>query len=256
MSLELGRYKSASQRARIFSEHWIEANFDCPKCLGSLERTPNNTSAKDFVCAPCGYGFELKSKQGLFGNQVVDGAYQTMLASIRSDARPHLLLLSYTTDYQVREVTAVPRQFLIEEIVIPRKPLGQHCRRAGWQGCNLNIAMLPPDGRISFVSNFKSAPRAIVSAAWERAEFLDNFKSAKRSWIAVTMALVRKLGKSTFTLGELYELEGEAAKAFPNNAHIKEKLRQQLQCLRDKGWLHFEGRGNYCLSETAFCISS
>lgn len=255
ISLELARYKSASQRARVFSESWIESNFDCPKCFGSLERTPNNTSAKDFVCAPCGYGFELKSKQGLFGNQVVDGAYQTMLASIRSDARPHLLLLSYTTDYQVRDVTAVPRQFLIEEIVIPRKPLGQHCRRAGWQGCNLNIGMLPPDGRIKFVSNFRSASRAIVSAAWEQAEFLDNYKSAKRSWIAVTMSLVRQLNKRSFTLGDLYELEGEAKKTFPNNVHVKEKLRQQLQHLRDRGWLHFEGRGNYRLSDTALRVS-
>ncbi|MDP2826332.1 MAG: DpnI domain-containing protein, partial [Sulfuritalea sp.] len=186
---------------------------------------------------------------------IVDGAYQTMLASIRSDARPHLLLLSYTTDYQVRDVTAVPRQFLIEEIVIPRKPLGPHCRRAGWQGCNLNIAMLPSDGRIKFVSNFTKAPRANVCAAWKQAEFLDEYKSAKRSWIAVTMALVRRLNKRSFTLAELYELDGDARKTFPNNAHVKEKLRQQLQHLRDRGWLHFEGRGNYRLSDNAFCIS-
>ena len=169
--------------------------------------------------------------------------------------RPHLLLLSYTEDYQVRDVTAVPRQYLIEQIVVPRKPLGPSCRRAGWQGCNLNIGMLPPDGRIKFVSNFERSPRAKTFAAWEQAEFLDRYKSSGRSWLAVTMALIRRLNKTSFTLADLYQLEDEARKAFPNNEHVKEKLRQQLQHLRDMGWLHFEGRGNYRISNRATCVS-
>lgn len=242
------RFKSASQRARVFSEEWVEEHFRCPKCLGSLGRTPNNTSARDFACKPCGYGFELKSKKGSFGATVVDGAYATMLASIRSDARPHLLLLSYTPDYQVRDIAAIPRQFLIEEIVVPRKPLGLHCRRAGWQGCNLKIGLLPPDGRISCMSNFVLAPPAEIQTAWRKSEFLDDYKLSQRGWLALTMSLIRRLNKSTFALTELYALEAEAKKLFPSNRHIREKLRQQLQCLRDKGWLCFEGNGTYRVS--------
>lgn len=250
--LEISRYKSASQRARVFSESWIADNFGCPKCDGPLARTPNNTSVRDFVCTPCGYGFELKAKQGPFGGRVADGAYQTMLASIRSDTCPHLLLLSYTADYRVQDVTAVPQQFLVEEIVLPRKPLGPHCRRAGWQGCNLNIGMLPPDGRIKCVANFAKLPEATIREAWKQTEFLEECKSSKRGWLAVTMGLVRRLNKDTFSLGELYELEAEARRIFPNNRHIKEKLRQQLQHLRDKGWLRFEGSGFYRVTQSSF----
>lgn len=226
---EISRYKSASQRARVFSEAWIEENFGCPKCASSLVRTPNNTSAKDFVCSPCGYSFELKAKKGLFGGRIADGAYQSMLASIRSDACPHLLLLSYTPDYRVRDVIAVPRQFLVEEIVLPRKALGPHCRRAGWQGCNLDIGMLPSDGRIKCVADFARVPQAAVRTAWTQAEFLAQCKSSQRGWLATTMSLVRRLGKDTFSLSDLYELEADARKVFPNNRHIREKLRQQLQ---------------------------
>lgn len=248
MPTDVSRYKSASQRARIFSEGWIEENFGCPKCAGALERTRNNTSARDFVCSPCGYGFELKAKNGTFGTRIADGAYQTMLASIRSDACPHLLLLSYTPDYRVRDVTAVPRQFLVEEIVLPRKPLGPHCRRAGWQGCNLDIGRLPSDGRIKCVTNFVSVPQAAIRTAWTQAEFLAECESTQRGWLALTMALVRRLDKEVFSLSDLYALEGEAKKAFPNNQHIREKLRQQLQRLRDKGWLNFEGQGIFRIS--------
>jgi type II restriction enzyme len=239
------RYTSSSQQARVFSEAWIEENFSCPQCGNLLTRTPNNTVAKDFICAPCNYSFELKAKKGMFGKLVADGAYQTMLSSIRSDACPHLLLLSYTQDFRVHEVTAVPRQFLVEEIVLPRKVLGPHCRRAGWQGCNLNIGILPTEARIKCVANYEMVPGLAVRTAWSRADFLTKCDVSQRGWLAVTMGLVRQIGAEVFSLADLYQFEPAARKLFPNNKHIKEKLRQQLQRLRDLGWLSFEGSGTY-----------
>jgi type II restriction enzyme len=248
LETNLARYKSASQRARVFSEDWVQSNFHCPRCANFLERTKNNSSAKDFVCKICDHGFELKSKLGAFGNKVVDGAYQSMLASIRSGKGSHLVLLSYTSEYTVRDVVAVPRHFLIEEIVIPRKPLGQHCRRAGWQGCTLNIGLLPSDGRISCVSNFKPISSDVIGKAWNEAAFLDGFDSKARGWLAVTMGLIRRLNSSRFSLRDLYALEDDAKSAFPQNEHVREKLRQQLQKLRDIGWLRFEGKGHYTVA--------
>lgn len=246
--LMLAQYKSGAQRARVFSESWVEANLNCPKCNHRLSRTRNNTMARDFTCESCRAGFELKSKKGLFGAIVPDGAYDSMVSSIRSDQRPHLLLLNYTQDYRVQSVAAVPRQFLVEEIVIPRRPLGAHCRRAGWRGCNLNIGMLPPDGRVCCVTDFKAEPTERVRAAWTRSEFLDEYRSSQRGWITLTMSLVRRIGTETFSLRDVYALESEAQLAFPDNLHVREKLRQQLQVLRDKGWLEFLSRGTYRLT--------
>jgi len=36
-------------------------------------------------------------------------------------------------------------------------------------------------------------------------------------------------------------------KKYPDNQHIKDKVRQQLQVLRDRGYLEFTSRGNYRL---------
>lgn len=172
-----------------------------------------------------------------------------MLATLRSPERPHLLLLSYTPNYEVQDFVIVPRQFLVEQIVIPRKPLGPNCRRAGWQGCNLNIGLVPEDGRIAYVSDFQRVSPADFSRGWKRVEFLDEYSPQGRGWLSLTMYLIRCLGKASFELRDLYALEHVARQAFPDNLHVRAKLRQQLQRLRDSGWLDFQGRSRYLVRQ-------
>ena len=61
------------------------------------------------------------------------------------------------------------------------------------------------------------------------------------------MRVVHSLGKKEFTLGEIYSYEKELSRLHPKNFHIKDKIRQQLQILRDKGLLRFEELGRYSL---------
>ena len=44
---------------------------------------------------------------------------------------------------------------------------------------------------------------------------------------------------STFTLDEIYEAESILARIYPKNKHIKDKIRQQLQIMREQGYLKF-----------------
>jgi type II restriction enzyme len=46
---------------------------------------------------------------------------------------------------------------------------------------------------------------------------------------------------------ELYAFEGILSARYPGNRHVRAKIRQQLQVLRDKGYLGFDGDGNYTL---------
>ncbi|MFH1894677.1 MAG: hypothetical protein ABH813_02150, partial [Patescibacteria group bacterium] len=57
-----------------------------------------------------------------------------------------------------------------------------------------------------------------------------------------------KLGKKEFTLNDMYLFEKALNKLHPENKHIKDKIRQQLQILRDKGYLDFVSRGFYRLA--------
>lgn len=43
----------------------------------------------------------------------------------------------------------------------------------------------------------------------------------------------------------MYKFENMLAFKHPENHHIKDKIRQQLQMLRDHGMIEFTGRGYY-----------
>ena len=69
-----------------------------------------------------------------------------------------------------------------------------------------------------------------------------------RGWILDVMNCIDKLNKKDFTLDEIYDFENILSKKHPENKHIKDKIRQQLQFLRDKGYLKFLDRGKYKLT--------
>lgn len=47
-----------------------------------LSQFENNRPVADFYCPGCGNEYELKSKNGILGNKITDGAYDTMIARI------------------------------------------------------------------------------------------------------------------------------------------------------------------------------
>ena len=59
-----------------------------------------------------------------------------------------------------------------------------------------------------------------------------------------TLHLVERLDE-TFTLNQMYAFVEELKLKHPDNNHIQDKIRQQLQFLRDKGIIEFKGRGIY-----------
>jgi type II restriction enzyme len=62
------------------------------------------------------------------------------------------------------------------------------------------------------------------------------------------MRCVEAIGRPDFTLAEIYAQEDRLAALYPGNANVRPKIRQQLQVLRDRGYLRFEGRGLYRLN--------
>lgn len=67
------------------------------------------------------------------------------------------------------------------------------------------------------------------------------------SWTQDVLDVVDSLAKSKFSLAEIYKSEGKLARSHPANHHVREKIRQQLQILRDLGVLEFLGDGEYRL---------
>jgi len=67
-----------------------------------------------------------------------------------------------------------------------------------------------------------------------------------RGWNFIVYTLIRNNFKNQeFSLQELYSYEEYFKLVYPSNFHVKDKLRQTLQNLRDKGLLMFLNQGNY-----------
>jgi type II restriction enzyme len=240
------RYHSASQRIRVLTEHWVDNEVFCPACGLDINRYESNRPVADFFCPHCREEYELKSKKDSIGNKIVDGAYRTMLERLKGDNNPNLFLLNYgLLNYEVLYFIVIPKQFFIPEIIEIRKPLSPSARRAGWVGCNISLQDIPQIGKIFYIKNKRVEPKDKILETWKKTLFLREEKfTTKRGWIFDIMGCIDKIGKKEFTLDEIYSFENLLERKYPDNKHIKDKIRQQLQILRDKGYLEFIGRGN------------
>jgi type II restriction enzyme len=239
-------YSSNSQIARILTENWVKENSYCP-CCGNLplNEFENNRPVADFFCNNCSEEFELKSKNGNLTNTITDGAYSTMIERINSNQNPNFFFLTYTKQWTVNNFLIIPKQFFTTDIIIKRKPLAQTARRAGWIGCNIDISNVADAGKVFLVKNSELIDRTIVENSFKKTLFIRSQSFDSKGWILDIMLCVDSIPKNVFTLEDVYKFENKLKLKYPNNNFIKDKIRQQLQVLRDKGIIEFISSGNY-----------
>jgi type II restriction enzyme len=242
-------YTSASQSARAWTERWVGTWVFCPNC-GSpkISAFAVNSPVADFFCPSCNEEYELKSQKSKFGARIVDGAFRTMCERLAATNNPNLFLLNYNLkERAVTNLFVVPKHFFVRKIIEKRKPLAATARRAGWVGCNILLNQVPASGKIFFVRNGLLQSKESVLAQWQRTLFLRDESLEARGWLIEVMNCVEAIGKQEFELSDVYAFEEKLGALYPNNRHVKQKIRQQLQFLRDRGYLDFVSRGYYRL---------
>ncbi len=245
------RYTSQPQKIRVLTEHWVDNQVYCPNCGHlDIDKYGNNRPVADFLCSNCKEDYELKSKKVPAGTKIVDGAYRTMIERLQESHNPNLFLLNYDLkNFQVQNFLVIPKHFFVPDIIEKRKPLSQTAHRAGWVGCNILLQSIPESGKIFFVKNKTIELKDKVLAEWQKTLFLrEEKKISAKGWLLDVMMCIEKLGHKDFSLDEVYGFENALSKKHPDNRHIKDKIRQQLQFLRDKGYLEFVERGRYRLT--------
>ncbi len=55
------------------------------------------------------------------------------------------------------------------------------------------------------------------------------------------------IGATDFDIEQIYAFERKLSALYPNNRNVRPKIRQQLQVLRDNGYIEFLARGQYRL---------
>jgi len=181
--------------------------------------------------------------------------------------------------WEVRDLLLIPSFMFSESAIIKRKPLAATARRVGWVGCNIALNRVPAEARIFLVrttvasprrrtgvapvSDFRISTRVFqdgdrcdacptqtvitspeeVRAKYKRVKPLENISVTQRGWTLDVLNAIRRLGKTEFTTADTYAFTRELERLHPDNRHVRDKIRQQLQVLRDLGLLLHVERG-------------
>jgi len=244
-------YKNNSQKIRVLTEAWVKNEIFCPNCGSIISEYENNKPVGDFYCQNCSEDYELKSKKKSMGKKIVDGAYSTMIQRLKSQKNPNFFFLNYDLkNYEIINFAVIPKHFFIPEIIEKRKPLSKNARRAGWVGCNILLQSIPQSGKVFYIKDRKKEDKNQILKNWKKTLFLrEQQKTELRGWTLDIMKCIDKLNKKEFNLNEVYDFKNMLRCKYPKNKHIEDKIRQQLQFLRDEGYLKFINPGKYKLTE-------
>lgn len=238
-------YRSPSQQVRVISEAWVSQECYCASCGSGLAPYRANTPVYDFYSAPCGEKFQLKASKAPMKNRIAGASYDKLYRSVLARSQPSLLLLHYDrTKWRVQDLTLVHRACITESCVRRRRPLKETAKRAGWEGCGIILDAIPELGRIPMVTEGKIRDEKSVLEQWKSSSKLLAAGPLNRGWLADVLRCVERLYVD-FRVSDLYSFEEELAKLHPGNHHVKDKIRQQLERLRDMGILEPVSRGEY-----------
>jgi len=252
MDAALGmQYHSPQQQARVITETWAADNMYCVICgAPHLESLKNNRPVADLTCPGCHSIFELKSHNGRFGGIISDGAYDTMMARLADDNNPHLFVMEYNrAEYVVENLWIIPKYFFTSEIIMKRKPLSANARRAGWTGCNIAWKNIPAQGKIAVISKRVILDPAKVREKVSVTGSLATDRIKERGWLMDVLYCLNQIGTEYFALSDVYKFTDYLQERHQDNHNVHPKIRQQMQVLRDKGFVEFLGRGKYRITE-------
>lgn len=240
-------FKNRSQISRVVTEAWAADELYCPECLAlHVFPTPTNTKAIDFICVSCGSPYQLKSSRTKFYSKVPDGAYQTMISSIKEGSTPNLMLMVYSpASWAVSDLIWIPAFALTEQAIVPRKPLSVNARRSGWVGCNIDLGSIAVNARISMVMGGLVVDRHAVNSNYRKILPLKTLRPSERGWTMSVLNEIQKSGWQEFTTQQCYKFEEKLQAQFPKNLNVKPKIRQQLQVLRDLEILDHTKKGHW-----------
>lgn len=171
-----------------------------------------------------------------------------MVEAIRNDETPSIFALHYDpVKWSVNNLILIPRFAYSVKDIFRRQPLSPTAERHEWVGCAILLQAIPLRARIPIILDGVPISPKGVRQEFQRLRPLRRVKSTARGWTLDVLLIVDSLGKREFGLDEVYAHEANLRARHLLNRHVRPKIRQQLQKLRNLGLLEFLGHGQYRL---------
>jgi type II restriction enzyme len=247
LSMHSAEASGHPQNVRGVAETWGEHNLYCPNCPSPrLTRPAQNSAPGDFSCPDCGFQFQLKGQKMRFSSDIADGIYATTLRAVKNNDAPAFFFVHYDLPtWTVRDVLLVPG-FAIPPSAITKRKSGA--------SCNITLSRIPLDARIPIVTTIKASRSGDtecimisrmeeVRAKFKRLTPLADIASGQRALALDVLNIIRRLKKTEFTSADFYPFERELKKLHAGQRNLRDKIRRQLQVLRNAGFLIQPARG-------------
>lgn len=166
------------------------------------------------------------------------------LLRINSSTNPNLFILHYH-DRLVEDLMLIPKHFFTPDILKMRRALSPNARRAGYVGAVIMYSDIPERGKIAVVQSHSELNRDIVMKSYAHSVRLKVENINLRGWVMDVLRCMDKIASEVFSLDDMYSFVQELSAKHPDNHNVTAKIRQQLQFLRDKGFVEFLGVGMY-----------
>ncbi len=153
--------------------------------------------------------------------------------------------MRYSADYIVTDLLLIPKFFFVLQKIEKRKPLAATARRAGWTGYNILYSEIPEQGKIYIIKNSIIEPTSAVVEKYAQIKRPETQNINSRSWLLDVLNCVNNIEANEFCLQDVYAYINFLQAKHIENHNVEAKIRQQLQFLRDKGFIEFLGRGHF-----------
>lgn len=104
---------------------------------------------------------------------------------------------------------------------------------------------IPQQGKIDIIRNGIVSSIDEVTENYNRIKKLETRNINTRSWLMDVLNCVNHIESNKFCLQDVYKYAETLQERHINNHNVEAKIRQQLQLLRDKGFIEFLGGGYY-----------
>lgn len=114
-------------------------NCRCPKCkrTGTLKRLPNNFKCADIICDFCGYLAQVKTTKveniDTLPARILGAAWGVQKERLDSGIYIPLFIV-LLNPHMENAIYYLSSELQLPELFIPRSPLSETAKRAGWQG--------------------------------------------------------------------------------------------------------------------------